>query len=252
MPEIAVTADQRERLRWIQRRLAEDVTYGHVRPCDALDYLLDRAEASGALAEIDAEKPVTDAQGQTAPGRADATASAAEEPTESGTTPASTGTETVESDGLSHTIHTSSSANTVRIATPSANTNGTGDDAADAVSGDNDENEAGDTDESDATEETDGVDDEDAVDGGDADDAEDANGDDSGVDDDDVDEGDGNADGAGAATLNSMMNLLDAHGDKWREADGGEAKYEVDLPDGSTEAARTKDDVKAVLFKQYR
>jgi len=47
-----------------------------------------------------------------------------------------------------------------------------------------------------------------------------------------------------------MMQLLDTHEDKWREGDG-EARYEVDLPDGSTESAQTKDDVRALLFKNY-
>jgi hypothetical protein len=48
-----------------------------------------------------------------------------------------------------------------------------------------------------------------------------------------------------------MMNLLDTHGDKWREG-GPDARYEVDLPDGSVETVQTRDDVRAVLFKNYR
>ena len=52
--------------------------------------------------------------------------------------------------------------------------------------------------------------------------------------------------GGGAA----MLSLLEDHDDKWREADG-DARYEVDLPDGGVETARTRDDVKAVLFKHY-
>ncbi|ELZ47156.1 hypothetical protein C464_09502 [Halorubrum coriense DSM 10284] len=70
--------------------------------------------------------------------------------------------------------------------------------------------------------------------------------------------GEGDADGGnedegadgGAGQLNAMMSLLDTHGDKWREADG-DARYEVDLPDGSVETARTKDDVRALLFRNY-
>lgn len=54
----------------------------------------------------------------------------------------------------------------------------------------------------------------------------------------------------GKARLNAMMNLLDTHDDKWRQGDG-EARYEVDLPDGDTETAQTKDDVRALLFKNY-
>ena len=52
--------------------------------------------------------------------------------------------------------------------------------------------------------------------------------------------------------LNEMMSLLDTHEDKWTEADTEETKYEVELPDGETETVQTKDDVRALLFKNYR
>ena len=61
---------------------------------------------------------------------------------------------------------------------------------------------------------------------------------------------DADSDGGDDGQLNAMLNLLDTHGDKWRSADG-DARYEVDLPDGSVESARTKDDVRATLFKHY-
>lgn len=61
----------------------------------------------------------------------------------------------------------------------------------------------------------------------------------------------GGTDDGGAGQLNAMLRLLDTHDDKWREGDG-EARYEVDLPDGTVETARTKDDVRALLFKHYR
>ena len=48
-----------------------------------------------------------------------------------------------------------------------------------------------------------------------------------------------------------VFDLLERHEGKWREG-GGEEPYEVDLPDGGTETARTRDDVKAVLFENYR
>ena len=51
--------------------------------------------------------------------------------------------------------------------------------------------------------------------------------------------------------MSGVFDLLDEHADKWRESDG-EVPYEVDLPDGSTEAARTRDDIKTMLFKQYQ
>jgi len=64
-------------------------------------------------------------------------------------------------------------------------------------------------------------------------------------------EGDDGASGDNDAMLNEMMSLLDTHSDKWGDSSGDE-RYAVDLPDGSTEQVRTKDDVKALLFKHYR
>ena len=52
-------------------------------------------------------------------------------------------------------------------------------------------------------------------------------------------------------TLQQAMSLLDAHDERWRESSGDEP-YEVDLPDGSSEAVRTKDDVKRLLFKHWK
>lgn len=72
-----------------------------------------------------------------------------------------------------------------------------------------------------------------------------------GGDDADGDEGEDDADGGDdESRLNAMMSLLDTHADKWRESDG-EARYEVDLPDGEAATAQTKDDVRALLFKNY-
>lgn len=65
-------------------------------------------------------------------------------------------------------------------------------------------------------------------------------------DDSDADDSDAGDDGQ----LNAMLNLLETHSDKWDSADG-DARYEVELPDGSVESARTKDDVRATLFKHY-
>lgn len=63
------------------------------------------------------------------------------------------------------------------------------------------------------------------------------------------DNGEADDDG-GTGQLNAMLSLLDTHDDKWSKADG-DARYEVELPDGSVEPARTKDDVRALLFKNY-
>ncbi|PSP45580.1 hypothetical protein BRC63_01530 [Halobacteriales archaeon QH_10_70_21] len=48
-----------------------------------------------------------------------------------------------------------------------------------------------------------------------------------------------------------MLNLLERHDDKWRDG-SGEERYEVELEDGTVETERTKDDVKAILFRHYR
>lgn len=60
----------------------------------------------------------------------------------------------------------------------------------------------------------------------------------------------GTGSGDGGGLLSAANRLLDEHDDKWREGDG-DAPYEVDLPDGSTESARTKDDVRQLLFRHY-
>lgn len=62
-------------------------------------------------------------------------------------------------------------------------------------------------------------------------------------------------DASGSATdddmLDRMMNLLDTHDDKWEESSSADYRYSVTLPDGSTEEVQTKDDVRALLFKNY-
>lgn len=57
--------------------------------------------------------------------------------------------------------------------------------------------------------------------------------------------------GAESDRLDAMMNLLTEHADRWEETNAEQGKYAVTLPDGSVEHARTKDDVKAVLFRHY-
>jgi len=62
----------------------------------------------------------------------------------------------------------------------------------------------------------------------------------------------GHDDGIGAPDpLQRARRLLDDHEDQWREVNDDRAKYEVTLPDGRTEPARTKDDVRALLMKHY-
>ncbi len=54
----------------------------------------------------------------------------------------------------------------------------------------------------------------------------------------------------GGSPLTANLSLLEEHADKWHEGEG-DARYEVELPDGSVETARTQDDVRALLFKNY-
>ncbi|WP_248896991.1 hypothetical protein [Haloplanus halobius] len=161
MPDIEITPEQEERLRALQEEIARDVVgkYGHVRPRDAVEYLLDRYENDDATADVDTVEPVN----ETGDGTGDADESNADDATSSGD--ATDGTDA-----------------TARV----------------------------------------------------------------------VSEGDDDADAGGDdAMLDEMMNLLDTHDDKWGESSGDE-RYAVELPDGSSEQVRTKDDVKALLFKHYR
>ncbi|MFC7229125.1 hypothetical protein N0B31_17100 [Salinirubellus salinus] len=61
----------------------------------------------------------------------------------------------------------------------------------------------------------------------------------------------GSGSGGGGSPLTAAAALLEENDDVWRKS-GGDAPYEVDLPDGTTEAVRTKGDVKRLLFKHYR
>jgi hypothetical protein len=54
------------------------------------------------------------------------------------------------------------------------------------------------------------------------------------------------------ARLDAMMSLLDTHDEHWSESDADDARYEVELPDGSVERVRTRDDVRSLLFQHYR
>lgn len=57
--------------------------------------------------------------------------------------------------------------------------------------------------------------------------------------------------GGGGSRLERMMGLLDDHDDRWEETDSDEGRYAVTLPDGTVEHVRTKDDVRATLFRHY-
>ena len=75
------------------------------------------------------------------------------------------------------------------------------------------------------------------------------------TDDVETEDGDDDTDDGGAADdddmLNRMMSLLETHDDKWEESPAADYRYRVTLPDESTEDVQTKDDVRALLFKNY-
>ncbi|ELY69261.1 hypothetical protein [Natrinema versiforme] len=92
-----------------------------------------------------------------------------------------------------------------------------------------------------------------SADGADSDgesDADDGDGETAADDSDDGGDGDGSADDD--EMLDEMMSLLETHDDKWTESDSADFRYTVELPDGSSEQVQTKDDVRALLFKNYR
>jgi len=117
---------------------------------------------------------------------------------------------------------------------------GTGEDTGADEDEKTDESEAAEDEDDDGNEE-DGQADDDEADDGEADNEAD--------DDEAGDEAEEGGDSSGR--LNAMMQLLDEHDDKWEESDSENGKYDVTLPEGTTESVRTKDDVRALLFKHY-
>ena len=124
----------------------------------------------------------------------------------------------------------------------------------DAEDGDEDDAEDGDEDDEaddDDSEEEAEVDDENEDDSEDGDgDSED--GDDEAADEDSDDDEASTSEADDDDMLTEMMELLETHEDKWDESPKGDYRYRVDLPDGGSEDVQTKDDVRAILFKEYR
>ncbi|WP_254537509.1 hypothetical protein [Halomarina litorea] len=83
-------------------------------------------------------------------------------------------------------------------------------------------------------------------------DGEDGDADDDGREGEDADDESEDGEGDDGDRLSAMMNLLDTHTEKWGETPSEQGRYEVKLPDGELEVVQTKDDVRAVLFKNYR
>lgn len=276
MPELSVTEEQLERLETVRSELEAAFLdgYGHMRRHDAVEYLLDTYTPP-------TERRGTDATGETgdaATGSADdVTAGETDGAATDETADAGDNEERVraaldrevrdEEGGIDYPTLQSVARNTEGV-------KGSGTSAEEMyealVEAKVRELEAGETDEVDfvvdGPEQGDADADAEEIDEADEiDDTEDTDDDTGAVDGDDTDESGASgseareegsdgataASGGGGSQLQAMMNLLETHDDKWRKATSGDAPYEVDLPDGGTESARTKDDVKRVLFTNY-
>jgi len=244
MPEITVTESQRERLDTIQGDIeaAYIDTYGHIETTDVVQYLLDTytppeergsdvAHEQIATADFGALQAVaTDVDGVPGSG-IDAETMRGELLSSLGV--AEFATRLAEVDG----VDDPETAGDEKAGVGDADT---ASDENDAESEDSDDtaSDENDAESEDAVSESDGAPEE-----GEESDA--ASADDSGSQSGAAAAGDGPG-----AVLSAANQLLTDHEDKWREG-GSDSPYEVDLPDGTTETVRTKDDVRGLLFKHY-
>jgi hypothetical protein len=256
MPELSVTEEQLDRLDAVRTDLETAFVdgYGHVRRRDAVEYLLDTytsptveaAETTGTTGTTDADhaearvRTALDREVRDEEGKIDYTTLQS----------VARNTDGVKGSGMS--------AEEMYEAVVEAKADGLAagesvdvDSVADAGEEEVDARDAGEDEaevasDTDAPDGSDGADDSDGVEEADAAGGSGAtsNGTES------TSEGSVDSNGGGSE-LQAMMNLLRTHEDKWRKAETGDAPYEVDLPDGGTESARTKDDVKRVLFTNY-
>jgi hypothetical protein len=243
MPTIEITEAQQDRLEDVRAELEDHRLgpYGTIRTVDAVEFLLDHYETGVDLTE---DSPGDDQRA----GRPEAPDSEDE--------PAGDAERKPEDDAEDEA--------------------GTGEDTGADEDEKTDEAEAAEDEDDDGNEE-DGQADDDEADGGEADNEADDGEADTDADDDEADneaddgEADNEADddeadddeagdeagdeaeegGDSSGRLNAMMQLLDEHDDKWEESDSENGKYDVTLPEGTTESVRTKDDVRALLFKHY-
>jgi len=214
MPTIEITEDQYDRLEDVRAELEAHRlgSYGTIRAVDAVEFLLDHYETGAELIEDEA------AGGQ-----------------DVATPDIGGGEETTERDEENETDG------------DRADEKENEDDEEGEIENDEDEqekNEEGTAEEGDGKDETAEGDGEAGEDGK----AEDGEREDDEAEGEDENDGGGNG---SAGRLNAMMQLLEEHDDKWDESDSEDGKYAVTLPDETTEQVRTKDDVRALLFKHY-
>ena len=233
MQTLEVTDEQYAVIQRLRATMSEEVVgkYGFVREQDAVQYLIDTLEATtedGELGDLEFDIE-SESSGSTA---TDDVAAAVEAAIEGESPPEDVETVSYDEEG-------DTSA-------------GEGD--SDAADGDGDDSSPADEEADDADDHSEeaGADEDDAVEADDADgeegetaDAEDA--DESDESDDDSESGAADDDDM----LNKMMSLLETHDDKWEESPSADYRYRVDLPDGGTKDVQTKDDVRALLFKNY-
>ncbi|ELZ00972.1 hypothetical protein [Natrialba asiatica] len=217
MQTLEVTDEQYEFIQRLREEISRDVVgrYGFVRERDALQFLIDNIDEEVADAiDIDAEFSATDDV-------AASVGAAIDGETDPHALEEISYDESGELDGDENDD-----------ADESDGADETGDSGESSSSG------SSETDEADAESE-DGTDE--------ADESED------GTDEaDESEDGDGDGDADDDEMLDEMMSLLETHDDKWEESSSSDYRYTVTLPDGSTEDVQTKDDVRALLFKNYR
>jgi hypothetical protein len=223
MPEIRLTDAQLERLEAVRAELEAEyvVSYGHVRQADALDYLLDTyTPPANRLVDLVADASYEELQHVAA--------------TVDGVPGSGIGKEEMRSRLLEALGRT-------RLAGRLTTVDGTTLDEDDDTTGPPSEQE---TETETRSESTDPDDPE-------ADDPTAATAADETAEADETTTQGSGAPSPGGSPLQAVAQLLEQNDDVWRESDG-ETRYEVDLPDGTTEPCRTKDDVKRLLFKHYR
>ena len=238
MQTLEVTDEQYAVIQRLRAAISSNVVgkYGFVREKDAVQFLIDNLDGDLETADLaDADELGSTATDDVA-AAVDA-AIAGEEPAEEVESVSyDEGADVLDEDGESVEDDDSGAADEDEDSSD-------GDDESADDDGDESEesDDADDTDESDEDADSDDAVDSDDDESDDADDSEGA---------DDADDSEG-----GAADdddmLDRMMNLLETHDDKWEESPSGDYRYRVTLPDGSTDDVQTKDDVRALLFKNY-
>ena len=265
MPELSITERQQDRLDAVRREVeaAYVETYGETRPQDAIAYLLDTYTPPEERAVVAAYEEVATATYPTLQHVAsdvDAVPGSGIEAAEMrGRLLAALGPETLaerlraadtetEEDEVSAADESASAGEFDADSPPETPGGPRIDEDSPATTGDPSQGDAGtDTDGADETDKTD-ADETDKMDG--ADETTAGSVDSDGSNDGDESASESQAESTPTSPLASVNKLLDDHSEKWRKGEG-DAPYEVDLPDGTTKSARTKDDVRQLLFRHY-